>query len=154
MPGSPIRATVSAMREISICFDLAEASRSYKRHNPAIHRRQQKRGPMFRMLTCFNLRPGTSIQEFSSVYFAFVDHMQDLDLVEGSGPIGRRQSDSELDTDAEREHEYFALMDFRDRAQADRALAHIRPRQNPTEALHREVLQRARQAVFLCWEDI
>lgn len=109
---------------------------------------------MFRMLTCFNLRPETSIQEFSSAYFAFVAHMKDLDLVAGSGPIGRRQSDSGLDTDADRGHEYFALMDFRDRAQADRALAHIRPRQNPTEALHRAVLTRARQVIFIAWEDI
>jgi hypothetical protein len=80
--------------------------------------------------------------------------MRDLDLVEGSGPIGQRQADSGLDTDAERGHEYFALMAFRDRAQADRALAHLRPRQPPTEPLHREVLTRARQVVFIAWKDI
>lgn len=109
---------------------------------------------MFHMLTSFDLRPGVTIAEFSDAYFAFVEHMRGLGLVEGSGPIGRRQADSGLDTDKERAHQFFAMMHFRDHDQVANALDHIRPRKGGTEELHFAVISKALRPVFTAWQDI
>lgn len=106
------------------------------------------------MLTCFHLPAGVDIDSFSVAWQSFVRHMQALALIEGSGPIGRRQRDTRLDTDNERDHEYFVLMHFRDRAQADAAWAHIVPRPHPTDALHQELIAKVQNPIFICWQDI
>ena len=80
---------------------------------------------MFHMLSCFNLQPGESIDEFGSAIADFAAHMQAEDLVDSIGPIGRRQTDTIMDTDDERNHEFFFIMTFRDRAQCDRAVETI-----------------------------
>ena len=67
---------------------------------------------MFHMLSCFDLNPGEEIGMFQSAYAAFVDEMKRIDLVESTGPIGNRQRDTPMDTDDEREHEYFVVMSF------------------------------------------
>ena len=78
------------------------------------------------MLTCFDLKPGHSIQEFQHSLAKYTKHMNELDLVEGSSSIGLRQSDSILDTDDERKQEHFVTMHFRDREQSDKAIEHIK----------------------------
>ena len=70
---------------------------------------------MFHMLTCFDLKPGHSIQEFKQSLAKYTKHMNELGLVEGSSSIGLRQSDSILDTDKERKQEHFVIMYFQDR---------------------------------------
>jgi hypothetical protein len=47
---------------------------------------------MFRMLTCFDLAPGVEIGAFRAAYSDFVAHMQGIDLVAGTGSIGRRST--------------------------------------------------------------
>ena len=106
------------------------------------------------MLSCFNLEPGEDIQDFAAVYADFVGQMKAIGLIEGSGPIGQRQSDTPMDTDQERDHQYFTLMSFRDRAQADAAYAHIQRHVEPGDAAHDSVYRRVRNPVFICWRDL
>ena len=79
---------------------------------------------MFHMLACFNLKPEENIAEFRQSVARFSSHLLDADLVHTTGPVGRRQKDTIMDTDSERDHGYFLLMSFRDREQCDRAVNH------------------------------
>lgn len=109
---------------------------------------------MFHMLSCFNLKSGITIDEFRSSLSDYTAHLQTLDLVDSNGPIGRRQSNTIMDTDSERDHEYFVTMSFRDRAQCDRSVDYISAHQPPGDGIHREVYSKVVDPVFICWEDL
>jgi len=109
---------------------------------------------MFHMLSCFDLKPGEEIEIFQSAYIAFVDEMKRIDLVVSTGPIGSRQSDTPMDTDDARQHEYFVVMSFRDREQVDAAYAHILQHTGPSDAAHDRVYTRVLNPVFICWQDL
>ncbi len=109
---------------------------------------------MFHMLSCFNLKPGETIETFQIRYQSFVEEMLKLDLVVSTDPIGRRQNDTPMDTDQDRDHEYFVIMNFRDRAQVDAAYAHIEKHFGPGDAAHDEVYTRVQDPVFICWQDL
>ncbi len=109
---------------------------------------------MFHMLSCFDLNPGEDIETFRNAYDEFADFMKSVDLVADSGPVGRRQSDTPMDTDDERKHEYFAIISFRDRAQVDAAYADIEKHVEPGESSPNGVYERAKNPVFICWEDL
>ncbi len=109
---------------------------------------------MFHMLTCFDLKPDVEIGAFRAAYLDFVAYMQSIDLVAHTGPIGRRQRDTRMDTDGERDHEYFVIMSFRDRAQVDAAYSRIRPHQEPTESVHKAIQSKMRNPIFICWQDL
>ncbi|NQV44608.1 MAG: hypothetical protein HQ501_06870 [Rhodospirillales bacterium] len=109
---------------------------------------------MFHMLSCFNLKVGEDIAVFREDYQAFVLDMQAVDLVESTGPIGNRQNDTPMDTDSERNHAYFVLMSFRDRAQVDAAYAHIMKHTGPADAVHDSVYTKVEDPVFICWQDM
>jgi hypothetical protein len=109
---------------------------------------------MFHMLTCFNLKDGIEIAEFKANYSDLVSYMQSMGMVENTGPIGRRQSDTPMDSDSERDHKYFVIMSFRDRAQVDRAYAHLAPHEEPAETIHHAVYSKAQNPIFICWEDL
>jgi hypothetical protein len=109
---------------------------------------------MFRMLSCFNLKPGEDIASFRRALDAFVADMKRLDLVEDSGPVGRRQSDTPMDTDGERDHAYFVIMSFRDRQQVDAAYAHIMKHVDPGDSSHDQVYKKVEGPVFICWQDL
>jgi len=109
---------------------------------------------MFHMLSCFNLDTEVDIESFREDYLAFVTRMHDVGLVESTGPIGLRQSDTDMDTDDERDHEYFVIMSFRDRKQVDAAYAHIKRHQEPEESVHSSVYTKVRNPIFICWKDI
>ena len=106
------------------------------------------------MLTCFNLKPEISLDEFRQVLADFTSHMSEIDLVHSTGPIGRRQRDTIMDTDSERDHEYFFIMSFRDRAQCDQAVEYILPHKEPAESIHEAVNSRVKDPIFICWEDV
>jgi len=109
---------------------------------------------MFHMLSCFDLKPGEDIASFQPSYTAFVDEMKTIGLVEGSGPIGCRQNDTPMDTDDERQHQYFAVMSFLDREQADAAYAHIMKHTGASDEAHDAVYTRVLDPVFICWQDL
>ena len=109
---------------------------------------------MFRMLTCFDLKPGFNLEDFEQALDDYTDHMRELDLVIDRGPIGERVSDTILDTDNERAHSYFMLMNFRDRAQSDQAVEYILEHKEPGDSIHKSVYSRVDNLVFICWQDI
>ncbi len=109
---------------------------------------------MFHMLSCFDLKPGEEPAVFASAYAAFVAEMQRLDLVVAGGPLGRRQRDTPMDTDAERDHGYFVLLSFRDRPQSDAAYAYIKRHVEPGDTAHESVYTRIENPVFICWQDL
>jgi hypothetical protein len=45
---------------------------------------------MFHMLTCFNLKPTITIDEFHQSIANFTTHLRNNELVHSTGPIGRR----------------------------------------------------------------
>ena len=106
------------------------------------------------MLSCFDLRPDEDIDAFRTAYLAFVEEMKVMGLVEGTGPIGRRQRDTPMDTDDERHHTYFVIMSFADRKQVDAAYAHIRRHIEPGDAAHDAVYGKVVDPVFICWQDL
>jgi hypothetical protein len=109
---------------------------------------------MFHMLTCFNLKPDIDIGDFRTAYTEFVDHMRGMDLVDHTGPFGQRQSTTIMDTDGERDHQYFVTMSFRDRAQSDAAVAHIQRHDEPTELFHKAAYSKVENPIFICWQDM
>ena len=109
---------------------------------------------MFHMLSCFNLKPGATVDEFRQSVAEFNLHLEKLDLVQSTGPLGRRQTDTIMDTDGERDQEYFFIMTFRDRAQCDRAVEHIYSLTEPDDAVHKAVYAMIEDQIFICWEDI
>ena len=109
---------------------------------------------MFHMLTCFNLKPEITLDEIRQSLAEFTEHMKQVDLVHSTGPIGRRQRDTIMDTDSERDHDYFFITSFRDRAQCDRAVEYILPHKEPGESRHTAVFSKVRDQIFICWEDV
>ena len=106
------------------------------------------------MLSCFNLKPGVSIDAFSQSLLSFEEHMKKLDLVVSVGPIGLRDSDTPMDTDAERDHKYFFTTTFLDKAQSDRSYAYILRHTEYGDAFHDEVYKKVENPVFICYTDI
>ena len=108
---------------------------------------------MIHMLSCFDLKPGVELAEYQEALDAFVAHMQGLDLVESNSPVGRRQRDTILDTDSERDHEFFMTTHFRDWAQANAAIDYIKAHAEPGHSIHLNVHTKAQNQIFVCWED-
>ena len=109
---------------------------------------------MFHMLICFDLKPEVEIKAFSEALTDYTAHMRGLDLVESKSPIGRRQSDTIMDTDGERHQQYFATMSFRDRAQSDAAVDYIMAHEDPGHSIHCAVYSKVQNQVFICWQDM
>ena len=106
------------------------------------------------MLSCFRLAEGSSIDDYQAALEVFSRQLVALDLVEDVGPVGERRDDTILDTDEDRDHTHFLVMSFRDRAQADRAVAHIEERVQPGVGLHNTMYSHITDPVFICWEDL
>jgi len=109
---------------------------------------------MFHMLTCFNLKPEIAMDNFRHAIAEFMEHMKANELVHSSGPVGRRQRDTIMDTDTERDHEFFFILSFRDREQCDRAVEYILPHEEPGESMHDAVYSKVKDQIFICWEDL
>ncbi|MEO0620998.1 MAG: hypothetical protein AAF183_02120 [Pseudomonadota bacterium] len=105
------------------------------------------------MLTCCDLKPGVDLAAFEGHLARFTEYMTAEGLCLGCGPLGHRQASSGLDTDEERQHSLFFLMDFRDRAQADAALAHIDALGLRNVPTHLEVFRQVANPIFICWAD-
>ncbi len=59
-----------------------------------------------------------------------------------------------MDTDGERDHAYFAIMCFKDRAHVDAAYAYILRQREPGGASHKSVFSKVADPVFICWQDL
>ena len=109
---------------------------------------------MFHMLTCFDIKPEYNLEEFRQSLSEYTNHMRGLDLVVDYEPIGQRQSDTIMDTDDERDHGFFMLMHFRDRAQCDQAVEYIKSRKEPGASIHEQVYTKVQNPIFICWQDV
>jgi ABC-type cobalamin/Fe3+-siderophores transport system ATPase subunit len=109
---------------------------------------------MFHMLSCFNLKPGITIDEFQKALRELHEYFRAIDLVQSTGKVGRRQHHPVMDTDKERDHQYFFVMTFRDRTQCDRSVEHIHGGDEQGATVHRAVWQKVSDPVFICWDDI
>ena len=109
---------------------------------------------MIQMLSCFNLQPQDDIESFHKAYLEFLTELKLLDLVYDTGPLGKRENDTPMDTDNERHHQFFVLMRFRDRLQMDLAYAHIEQHTGTTDKTHNAILGKVRDPIFICWREI
>ena len=109
---------------------------------------------MFHMLTCFNLKPEIAMDKFRHAIAEFTAHLKASELIHSAGPIGRRHRDTIMDTDSERDHEFFFILSFRDREQCDRAVEYILPHEEPGESFHDAVYSKVVDQIFICWEDL
>ncbi len=109
---------------------------------------------MFHMLNCINLNEGVSIEEFDQSLDTLSAHLRNFDLLDSAGPIGCRQRHPVMDTDDERDHEYFFILTFKDRDQCDRAVEYIYAHGEQAEGFHQAVLSAISEPVFICWEDL
>jgi hypothetical protein len=109
---------------------------------------------MLHMLSRFNLKPDVLIEDFQKRVDEFTLHLVKLDLIQSTGPIGRRQRHPVMDTDDTCEQEYFFVMSFRDQEQCDRSVEYIYRREKPAETAHKFVFSLVSDPVFTCWEDI
>ncbi|MEL6236506.1 MAG: hypothetical protein AAFR46_19085 [Pseudomonadota bacterium] len=75
------------------------------------------------------------------------------DLMLAITPMARRDRHPVLDTEPENPRAFFATMVFRDRAQADAAVAHFEARDPVTAPLHAAVIRRITEASFLCYQE-
>ena len=109
---------------------------------------------MFHMLSAIKLKTGITVEEFRQSVEAFTAHMQKIGLLHSTSPIGRRRKHPIMDTDAERDHEYYLIMSFQDRAQCDRAVENILRHEEPGKSIHQAVFSSIEDPVFTCWEDL
>jgi hypothetical protein len=110
--------------------------------------------PMFHMPSCCNPKPDISLDEFRGSLADYTAHLQTADLADSTGPIGRRQSNTIMDTDDERDYQYFVIMSLRYRAQCDRSVDYISGHQQPGDRIHREVSAMVADPVFICRADL
>ncbi len=109
---------------------------------------------MFHMLSCFDLGSDETIEAYKESLDQFVDHMKQIGLLKSVSPIGRRQKHPVMDTDAERDHEYFFTMTFANRTQCDLAVDHIYNHQDPGDTIHKQMYSKIKNPIFICWQDI
>ncbi len=109
---------------------------------------------MFHMLTCFNLKPNATLEDFQRALDDFARHLEAENLISSIGPVGRRHKHAIMDTDDERNHQYFFVTTFRDLAHCDLAVDYIMPHTEPGDSSHKNVYARIDDPVFICWEDV
>jgi len=102
------------------------------------------------MLGRFDLRPGIDDADFRAAYALFATRLKAEGLIASAGPMGRREADTPMDTDAPGMPEYFAIMSFRDRRQLDAAYARFKA----SISGHEAVLAGVRNSIFTCWRDL
>ncbi|MEO0369857.1 MAG: DUF6614 family protein [Pseudomonadota bacterium] len=105
------------------------------------------------LLSAFDLRRGTDAAQFAEAYRVFVQELYDADLIVDARPMGRRVSDTPMDTDEDRDHQFFTILTFRDRAHMDGAYAHIEARMRRATAEHAAMYARTANTIFTCWQD-
>ena len=109
---------------------------------------------MYHMLSSFNLKPGVNLEAFQQSLDIFETHMRDAGLAEQTGPIGKRSHHPIMDTDGERDHEYYFISSFLDREQCDRSVEYIQQASEPADSIHKAVYSKISEPVFTCWEDV
>jgi hypothetical protein len=100
------------------------------------------------MVSTFNLPPGTGLPGFSERYARFVAALRDEDLLVASSGVGRRVTDTPMDTDSGNPRCHATLITFRDRTQLDAAYARL----TRDTAAHHGVQALVAAGLFSCWD--
>lgn len=108
---------------------------------------------MFHMLASFNLKEDATLDAFRSALDQLTEQLKDKGVLESTGPIGLRQRHPVMDTE-ERDHEYYFIMSFKNRAQCDRSVVYITELGAHEDPAHVATYNKIADAVFVCWEDI
>ena len=106
---------------------------------------------MLHMHTSFDLAQGIGIEEFGSSLDVFSEMMIAKGLVVETGPIAKRCKHPIMDTDEQRNHQYFFVMSFADRAQCDAAVEHIQSADSKSDPVHKAVYKNIVDPIFTCW---
>ena len=109
---------------------------------------------MYHMLSCFNLKPDVSAGAFSESMNALFTHLQEIGLVESVSPLCRRDSDTPMDTDDERDHHFFFVTNFVDKTQCDRSYDYILSHREAGDSVHDAVYQKVVDPVFICYAEL
>jgi hypothetical protein len=105
------------------------------------------------LMSTFDLRRGQDLTQFAETYGKFVDELYDADLIVDARPMSRRVSDTPMDTDDDRSHQFCSILTFRSRAHMDAAYAHIEARMRAVTGEHRDMYRRTANQIFTCWQD-
>jgi len=106
------------------------------------------------MLSSFDLANEVSIEEFIESNSIFIEHMKEEGLVHSTSPVGRRNRHPIMDTDKDRDQEYFYVMSFLDESQCNRAVKYIQIHDESVEAIHGGISSKIENYYFVCWEDL
>lgn len=109
---------------------------------------------MIHMLSRFDLKSEVDPDGFQASYETFVQQMQAHGLVQSTGKIGRRETDTPMDTDEDDAPAYYVVMSFKDRNQLDKAYAHIMDPEARNGTAHSAIHQSVIKFVFTCWRDL
>jgi len=109
---------------------------------------------MYHMLSCFNLKPDVSVEAFTLSLKSFFDHMHSIEMVHSIGPLCKRDSDTPMDTDSERNHQYYFVTHFVDKAQCDHSYRYIAENHGLKNTQHAAVYQKVVDPVFICYDEI
>jgi len=108
---------------------------------------------MFRMLNFFDLADGEDIGSFEESLTSFSQHLIDMTLLHSQGAVGRRYSNTRMDTDDERKQRWFFVSTFNDKLQCEKAYEYVAKGEEPCVSLHKAVVARMHNGIFSCWED-
>ncbi|SHK07691.1 hypothetical protein SAMN05444000_11854 [Shimia gijangensis] len=108
---------------------------------------------MIHMLSAFDLKDGEDPKTFETAYSAFLSDLLAEAMIAQAGPVGRRVSDTPMDTDNDRTHQFFSVMSFEDRTQLEAAYVQIAQRLSGATQSHNHVFSKVTNAVFTCWQD-
>jgi len=75
------------------------------------------------------------------------------DMLQETGPVGRRYRHPIMDTDTDNDHEFFFVMSFRDREQCEIAVKYIQQPSLEDTEIHKQVYSKVADPVFSCWDD-
>ena len=107
------------------------------------------------MQSFFSLREGVSREAFQASLDLFARHMKDQSLLVSMESLKTRSSDTPMDTDEDRFHQYFFTSVFTDKNQCDRSYDYIEKATGDARRIHNGVMEKiAAGAVFACWDDI
>ncbi len=109
---------------------------------------------MFLMLSSFNLRAGESERSCQQAINEFDRCMREAKLLHSVGPLGKRVSNTPMDTDDDRALQYYFLSYFDTREQCDKAYDLIEQGVEPNKSIHQTMIRKVSDAVFTCWEEI
>ncbi len=108
---------------------------------------------MLHLHSSFNLADGVSLDDYREALREFTRQLQSLGLLVDTGPVLERCRHPVMDTDDERDQQYFFAMTFADREQCDAAVRHIQSADPGTDRAHRAIYQDIIRPIFSCWAD-